>query len=335
MSRAMFGATTFSFTPEHFHGLSRREILALIAGLDGEQHLELVGPQHLDGYPDVSADQLLEVRRELDELGLTPSCICGFVDIGADPNRIMDEAQIIDELLAQIRATAGAGFPILRVQHATPRILEEIVRDAELANVKLAVEINSPHTIGSPPIQSLLELFDRLQSPNLGFVADFGATARRLSQWLADAYRAKFVPEGAIKLVWERWLEPNRPDRMRQREELEQTLRAEDYGEAAIRLGNHAMVLFGREEPKRWLDVLPHVLHTHVKLYEVDQAGIDHCIPYDELLPMFVDAGYTGVYSWEYEGWLWAASAPSVAWAGLPAVDAIGRHQRHVRTMLE
>ena len=49
---------------------------------------------------------------------------------------------------------------------------------------------------------------------------------------------------------------------------------------------------------------------------------------------MVIEAGYDGVLSWEYEAWLWAASPPSIQWNGPAAADAVGAHQRYVRTLL-
>lgn len=202
MTRAKFGATLFSFTPEYVRdGLDRRQLLELLASLPLPQHVELVGPQHPRSFPRTSQEELRALRREIDVLGLIPSCICGFVDLAADARRPLTAAEINDELREQIAITRRAGFPILRVQHVSPETLEGLAADAERAGVVLAVEINAPMALDSPALEQTIELFDRLQSPALGFLADFGTTARRLADGLRKAYTAKGVPEEAIVLV--------------------------------------------------------------------------------------------------------------------------------------
>lgn len=95
------------------------------------------------------------------------------------------------------------------------------------------------------------------------------------------------------------------------------------------------MILFGREDPRSWRDLLRYVVHTHVKLFESDADGRDPCIAYDELLPMLLESGYDGVLSWEYEGWLWPATSPSTTDHLPTGPDVIAAHQRYVRTVLE
>jgi hypothetical protein len=245
----------------------------------------------------------------------------------------MSHGDIADVLRQQIAATDDAGFPILRVQHATPAILERLVSEAERRSVTLAVEINSPHTIKGRSVQEMLALFERTKSPRLGFLADLGTTARRLSTWLMDTYRRKGVPEDAIEMVRDAWGRTSSEDQMLMREEIIDTLSARGCDDVTVRFVNQAFVLFGRDDPEHWKEVLPHVVHTHVKLFEVDENGADPCIPYDVLIPLFKEGGYTRVFSWEYEGWLWSASPPSVPWPGPSASDAIAAHQRYVRNL--
>jgi hypothetical protein len=260
--------------------------------------------------------------------------MCGFVDIAANPRRPLREHEIVGALQHQVVAAKKIGFEILRVQHATPAILERLVPDAERYGVTLAVEINSPMRIDGPEVLETLELIERMQSPHLGFLADFGTTARKLSAWLTDVYRAKGVASDVIEMVLEAWNRASAESQMQLRDELDEKLRADGAGEVAHRFLNHAFILFGRDEPECWRELLPHVVHTHVKLFETDQSGADPCVPYDALIPMFARAGYVGVFSWEYEGWLWAASPRSVPWHGPSAVEAIGAHQRYVRKIL-
>jgi hypothetical protein len=47
---------------------------------------------------------------------------------------------------------------------------------------------------------------------------------------------------------------------------------------------------------------MPQVVHVHGKFYGVGADGRDAAIPYDEILPVFVEGGYRGYISSEWEG---------------------------------
>jgi hypothetical protein len=60
--------------------------------------------------------------------------------------------------------------------------------------------------------------------------------------------------------------------------------------------------LFSRQPPRDWLEIMPQVVHVHGKFYGVGDDGRDAAIPYEEILPVFVEGGYRGYISSEWEG---------------------------------
>jgi L-ribulose-5-phosphate 3-epimerase len=47
---------------------------------------------------------------------------------------------------------------------------------------------------------------------------------------------------------------------------------------------------------------LPHAVHVHAKLYDVDEEGRDRRLEWDRIMPILVAGGYRGFLSIEYEG---------------------------------
>src|SRR4029078_414280 len=60
--------------------------------------------------------------------------------------------------------------------------------------------------------------------------------------------------------------------------------------------------LFSRQPPRGWLEIMPQFVRVHGKFSGVAAAGRDAAIPYDEILPVFVEGGYRGYISSEWEG---------------------------------
>ena len=71
--------------------------------------------------------------------------------------------------------------------------------------MKMGAEIHSASTVESPWVVALRELYDRLDTPYLGFIPDFGASTLGISPSVYETYRAKGVPEELLDAIAERW----------------------------------------------------------------------------------------------------------------------------------
>ena len=58
-------------------------------------------------------------------------------------------------------------------------------------------------------------------------------------------------------------------------------------------------------EPKRMLDYMPRIHNVHGKFYEMTADLVEPSIPYDEIVRVLKQGGYTGYICSEYEGNRW------------------------------
>ena len=58
----------------------------------------------------------------------------------------------------------------------------------------------------------------------------------------------------------------------------------------------------GLVPPEEWLDIMPQMFHVHAKFYDIDESGEEPAIDYPELVRVFVEGGYRGFWSSEWEG---------------------------------
>ena len=79
------------------------------------------------------------------------------------------------------------------------------------------------------------------------------------------------------------------------------------------------------QSPQAWKQIMPQVVHIHGKFYDFDAAGNETAIPYDEILPVFRDAGYDGYMSSEWEGHMYSNAS---------GFDMIAKHQALCRRVL-
>ena len=324
------GITLYSLTREYRAGKYTFEELVREAG---EQKVgppvELVGFQSIRGYPAISDDFALRFRRLIDQAGLTPSCLGANVDTARRRDRPMTDEETVENLQLQIDTAQKLGFPVMRIQFgARPGALRSVAPIAERAGVKLGMEIHAPHSVDHPTVVALRELYEEIDSPNLGFIPDFGASARAIPSGAVAQQRRLGTPEDELSLVIDTW------HRVRAREvspfdarrELMHDLESRGAGDHALRFAWSALTLWGNQPPEAWAEIMPRVVHVHGKFFDIDENGDEPSVDYPALMRVFSEGGYSGTISSEWEGSDWAEDPDGFA--------MVAAHHRLLRRLL-
>jgi hypothetical protein len=172
---------------------------------------------------------------------------------------------------------------------------------ADELELQLAYEIHAPMGPNAPEILKIRDVYAELDSPLLGFVADFSATMRAMSPTLLRAVRRAGLDDEAVQRLQEIWA-TDAPMRTRQ-EEFIDYLKGRDFDPG--RLGSFAHLAFnmhGHVDPREWADIMPQIKHVHAKFYDIDENGQEPAIDYPKLVQVFVEGGYRGYWSSEWEG---------------------------------
>ncbi|PNH80237.1 sugar phosphate isomerase/epimerase [Arthrobacter sp. AFG20] len=296
------GLTLYSASAEFragwydFDGLLNR-----VAELGIGPGIEIVASQVLPTYPHVSEDFARFWQEAFDKHGFTASSFGANLDMGRRRDRDMtpDEEYEFTETL--FHGAKKLGFPLVRIQSAKPELLRRLLPLAEDLELKLAYEIHAPLGPNSPEIMKVRDVYEELDSPLLGFVADFSSTMHSMSPTLLRAVCRAGLDGEAVQELQAIWA-TDASMRARQ-EEFIGYLRGRDFDPA--RLGSFAHLAFnmhGHVSPKEWADILPQIMHVHAKFYDIDEHGNEPAIDYPELVRVFVEGGYRGYWSSEWEG---------------------------------
>ena len=328
------GVTLYSFTPEfHQHQHDLESLINKVGELGMGPGLEIVGFQSIKNFPQVSDEFADWFKALLDENHLEQTCLDANVDIGLRSDRLLTEDELVDYMEVQIAAAQKLGFPVVRMQYAaSPALMVRLVPAAERANVKLGVEIHAPHSVNHPTVQRLREAYEKADSPYLGFIPDFGASTVRIPNVFLDGYRHRGVSDRTVDLVTKTWQEARiqRRDPFEVRAELRDRVDALGGGDYDRALAWHAFEYFGHQEAPAWIEIMPQVFHVHAKFFEIDANGNEPSVPYEELVNVFRENGYSGSLSSEYEGWQWDENPHGMA-DGFAMVEG---HQKLVRSVL-
>ncbi|MEW9871586.1 DUF6379 domain-containing protein [Arthrobacter sp. HS15c] len=263
--------------------------------------IEIVASQVLPTYPNVTDDFARSWQEAFDKHGFVASSFGANLDMGRRRDRDMTPDEEYEFTRTLFHGAKKLGFPLVRIQSAKPDLLRRLLPLAEDLELKLAYEIHAPLGPNSPEIMKVRDVYADLDSPLLGFVADFSSTMHSMSPTLLRAVRRAGLDDGAVQTLQAIWA-TDAPMRARQ-EEFIGYLRGRDFDPA--RLGSFAHLAFnmhGHVSPKEWADIMPQIMHVHAKFYDIDEQGNEPAIDYPELVRVFVEGGYRGYWSSEWEG---------------------------------
>lgn len=306
------GVTLYSFTPEFHAGVSLENLLSKVGSLGLGPGVEIVAYQMIRGFPLIEDSFAQTFENLIDRHGLELTALDVDLQVGVRRGRWMTDNELDDHVSAHIEAARKLRFPILRIggsfwEPQNPQQPAELYRRvlplAERAGVVLAQEIHTPHTVADPVIVALRELFDQLDSPYLGFVPDAGSSARAISPVCLDDLREVGATEAMLVALDEIWRRDD--DEAEKYRELEHRIRRLGGDDVILSEAFSAMVHFGRQDPRAWAEIMPHVVHVHGKFFGIHEDGDDPAVDYETLLNALVEGSYTGYISSEYEGFHW------------------------------
>jgi sugar phosphate isomerase/epimerase len=276
-------------------------LLDRVAELGIGPGIEIVASQVLPTYPIVSDDFVRTWRAAFDRHGFEASSFGANLDMGRRRDRDMspDEEFEFSELM--FRGAKKLGFPLVRIQSAKPELLRRLLPIAEQLELKLAYEIHAPMGPNAEAVRKVRETYAELDSPLLGFVADFSSTMHAMSPTLLRGVQRAGLDEKALATLQDIWATD--ASMQERQQEFIGYLRGRSFDPG--RLGSFAHLAFnmhGHVDPKEWTDIMPQILHVHAKFYDIDENGQEPAIDYPELVRVFVEGGYRGFWSSEWEG---------------------------------
>lgn len=213
------------------------------------------------------------------------------------------------------------GFSLVRYQFALPvHLLPEIAPYAEELGIRMGVEVHAPMWAGHPAVQAYGEMYDKLGTPVLGWIPDFGGTASRIPESMLEAARAKGAKEDLLDKLKEVWLEDGMSHEKAGR--LREWGMAHGHEPLHIQAACLAFFILSNHDPKSWAALVDRTIHIHGKFYGVSEDLVEEAIDYDTILPLFKDGGFTGTMVSEWEGH---------AYDTRDAFEQVRRHQAMAR----
>jgi sugar phosphate isomerase/epimerase len=327
-AKIRFGSTTYSFNAEyHSYEYSLEDVFAMIGALGSQQGVELIGPQCIRGFPEVSEEFERSFRRWVEKYELVPSAFGHYSDLGRISDRDLTLEEAVSYSRVQLEGAKRLGFSLARFSYLSFDLTDRskalyrlLLPDAERLGIRLAMEIHSPHIIESEAQRRVIDDVMSLNSPFVGFTLDCGTMTSRVSPLCVQKFLDQGVGEDIVGRILQMW------EQRCTREELELAVEALGGGPLAELFALESWVYFGHGDPRAMRDLMPFIFHVHGKFYHVDDSGQDDAVRYPEIIGALVEGGYQGWISTEYEGHHWLS--------GVHAFRQTQAHQHLLRGLI-
>jgi sugar phosphate isomerase/epimerase len=290
------GVSLYSYQEEYFlRKLSLEQCIATSADL-GALGIESLAEQMMPGFPRLSDAFYEQWHAWMARYHTVPVCHDMFLDTKRHKDRLLTRAECIASFERDLKHAARLGCKVMRVLvFVSPELLEACLPLAEKYDVKMGIEVHAPWHFDHPWIMRHAEMFQRTATKHAGFVPDMGMFTKRLPRVVRDRAQRNGGTPAILDYVCGAYESG--------------VLSEYIVAEARLMGGNPIDVAFAEQsrhnvysQPRRMLEFMPYIFHIHAKFYEMLDDGNEYSIPYDKIVAVLIQGGYTGYLSSEYEG---------------------------------
>ena len=298
ISGPKISVSLYGFTKELYTGYYTMEQCMEKAAESGADGVEIVNTQHIRRYPTPTPEYLDSFRKLMEKYRLEPACYGSYTDGALTKNGFVPDDVLVDALLRDLDFAEIMGFPVIRLGYDTsPKVLERVVDAAEKKEIKLGIELHAPITVEHPIYLKFEEMFDKLQSPYLGFVPDFSGWAKHLPDTVLNSAVSFGVPKAAAKMLGTAFVVGVDVEKIKKTAHSLGVPADFDY---LLDLLFHVVV---KGDPESLRKIMKRAVHVHGKFWGLDKNDMETCIPYPKLLSIVKESGYQGFVTSEYEGY--------------------------------
>lgn len=290
------GVSLYSFQEEYFlRTMTVEDCVAAAAGM-GARGIEIIPEQSIPGYPHLTDGFVARWHEWMDTYGTTCVATNAFLDTRLHPDRLLT----LDEQTASVRRdidiAVRLGAPIVKATiNFSPEVMEAAAPYAEDHGIRLLLEVHAPFHYRHPWIVEHLEVMHRIGAHVLGLMPDMGIHVRRFPRVVSErALRDGARPDLVDYIV-------RTYDDHGDTHALMDIVNYRGGGPVELALARQA-THFIWTDPKETLAHMQFVGHIQAKFYEMTDEDHEYSVPYEEIVPVLVEGGFTGYLSSEYEG---------------------------------
>jgi len=290
------GISLYSYQEEYFlRKLTLEQCIAKASAI-GALGIETLAEQMMPGFPRLSDAFYDQWHGWMAKYGTVSVCHDMFLDTKRFKGRLMSEDECVESIVRDLKHASRLGCKVMRMLvFVSPELLEKCLPHAEEYDVKMGIEVHAPWHFDHPWIMRHMEMMERTKTRHAGFIPDMGIFTKRLPRVMKERALRNGATPAILDYVSAAY---------------EQGILSEYIIAEARNMGGNPVDLGFAEasrhnvysQPKRLLEFMPYIFHIHAKFYDMVDDEHEYSIPYDKIVPVLIQGGFSGYLSSEYEG---------------------------------
>lgn len=298
-SKIDLGVSLYSFTEQwaDYDAFSFADMFRELNRL-GIRQFEIVGSQMFDSYPNVTDPEVQHLLALCAEYNVTPFSYAGQVDGGKFSDHDMTDEEIVSEATFDLMTAYKLGCKYMRGYGIPNHLATQVAAMAAYYDVKVGFEIHAPSRPSDAKVQELVRIIHESGSKHIGLVPDFGCFIEKPNPLTLSRYEEQGARRDLLDFIV-----ANRHTGF-----TEESIGAkveEMGGGQAEKLAISELfgfMSFAPADLEGFKTLLPYCLYFHGKFYHIGDDCVETTIPYEKLLEMIVESGFSGLLMTEYEG---------------------------------
>ena len=306
----------YSYQEEYFLGkMSLEDCIATSARL-GATGIEVVSEQNMRGFPNLPDAFYEQWHSWMDKYETVPVCHDMFLDTKMFKGRLMTDDEMVESVVRDLKHANKLGCKVMRCIVITPpEIMEKCAPYAEKYDVKMGIEIHAPWSFDHEWIIRHTEVMERLNSPYLGYIPDFGIFDKVYPRLASERALRDGAQENIVNHIVDRY------NLHKGMGNIIEEVKSMGGNEVDLAMAYDATRrIFS--DPRKMLEYMPRIVHVHAKCNDMLEDYTEYSVPYDEIILVLIEGGYEGYLSTEYEGNRHIQDAFAV-----DSVEQVRRHQ--------
>lgn len=318
------GVSLYSYQDEFYTGKLSLEDCIREVSKTGATGIEILPEQMLPNFPNISDDFVKQWHEWMQKYQVEPIAYDAFLETKLFPNRNLTKSEAVMFMKRDIHLANRLGCKVLRTLVSTPlEVVKECLGYAEEMNVKIALEVHSPFTFGTPWFEERLSFIKESGTEWFGIMPDLGIFVKRMAPVMEDSYIRKGATPEIVKFVSDAYFAGE--DKQQTLQKVQQMSDATEMDKKYAELATH----FVFTDPKILIENIPYIKHVHGKFYEINQDLQEPSIPYKDILDALKAGGYNGYICSEYEG-----NRHIQDYMEVDSVEQVARHQAMLKKLI-
>ncbi|GAA0248508.1 sugar phosphate isomerase/epimerase family protein [Cryptosporangium japonicum] len=290
------GVSLYSFQEETFLRTLDLEDCIRICSEMGAYGIEIIPEQSLPHFTDLDDEFVATWFAWMEKYGTTPTATNSYLDTRLRPGEWLSLEEQVASIRTDIDVAVRLGMPIVKATiNTSPEVMAGAAPYAEEKGVRLLIEVHAPFHYEHPWILEHLDVMHRPGMSALGLMPDMMTFVERFplvvkERALRDGANPRIV-DYIVKLY----------DDHGDTHALMDIVNYRGGGPREYELARVAGHYIW-SDPRAMLEHMPLIHHVQAKFYDMGDDGTEYSIPYDRIVPLLVEGGFSGYLSSEYEG---------------------------------